>query len=145
MSESVSPLLAEFRKGFDDYAAVFNAGDFERASRILSDDVEQHFPDAFPERMVRGRENWVRFFEEYRRDLGKWEMTLIDSFDAGPRQLIAAVEYVGVGRSSGLRTTFKSWDLVEFDEQGKVKLLRNCSDRDQATAVATARAAGEGG
>ena len=56
---AASDLLTTFRRGFGPWAAAFNAGDFDRAALALSDDIEQRFPEEFPERSVRGRGAWI--------------------------------------------------------------------------------------
>jgi ketosteroid isomerase-like protein len=133
---AASELLTTFRRGFGPWAAAFNAGDFDRAALALSDDIEQRFPEEFPERSVRGRAAWVQFFQEYRRDLATWDVTLLESADAGSNQLIANVEYVGIGRASALRQTFRTWDLVRYDEHGRISLICNFADRAAAEEAA---------
>ncbi len=145
MGEAESHLLTAFRAGFPRFAESFNAGDFERAGQTLAEDVEQRFPEEFPERRVRGREAWVRFFDEYRRDLETWSVTLLGCFDAGPGQLIVSLEYIGIGRASGLRQIFRTWDLIEFDDHTRIRLIVNCADRSDAERAAAEQAAPEGG
>jgi ketosteroid isomerase-like protein len=141
LAGSGTSTLAMFNAGIETFQARFNAGDFAALGALLSDDFEQDFPKGFPQRSVRGRDNWVSFFEEYRRDLSTWEIKVLASYEAPAGQVIAEIEYIGVGRSSGLRTTFKTWDLIRFDQQGRVERVHQLSDRAEAERLAVEMAA----
>ena len=131
-----SPQLRAFREAVERFVAAFNDGDFERASTGFAEDVEQQFPPTFPERHVRGRAAWCEFFREMRRDMETWRMTPRDFVEAAPDRFIAEIDYDGVGRSSGVETKIRVWNLVELDDRGRVRRIRDFVDRDEAIAAA---------
>ena len=131
-----SPQLSAFREAAERFVAAFNDGDFERASAGFADDFEQVFPPVFPERLVRGRSAWCEFFREMRRDMETWRMDLRAVTEAGPHRFILEVDYDGVGRTSGVETKTRIWNLIDLDDRGRVRRIRDFLDRDEAMAAA---------
>jgi predicted SnoaL-like aldol condensation-catalyzing enzyme len=131
-----SSRLRLFRKGTEQFVAAFNAGDMKRASTALREDFEQHFPPGFTQRVVRGRDAWVEFFEEYLEDMSTWQATALELIEAGPDLFVLGLEYEGTGRSSGLATQMRTWDVIELDENGLMRRDRQFFDRNEALAAA---------
>ena len=127
-----------FRAGHEEFVAAFNAGDFERASGALSPDYEQRFPAGFTQRVLRGRDAWRKFFEEFGEDVERWQITPLEYIEAGPRCFVVGVENAGVGRASGLAASIKVWDVIELDEQDRAWRVREFLDRAEALAAAGA-------
>jgi ketosteroid isomerase-like protein len=138
-----SARLRAFRAGHAEFVRAFNEGDFERACAGFRDDYEQHFPAGFTERMVRGRDAWRQFFEEFREDVEGWRITPREYIEAGPRTFVVGVENTGVGRASGLQAAIEVWDVVEVDEDDRPFRVREFLDRDEALAAAGLDAHGE--
>ena len=133
----MSDPVEAFRAAFERFAGAFNAGDFERASQAFTEDYEQVFPPGFTHDRIRGRDEWVRFFKEFRSDIPDWRVRLGEVSQLDDGRFIAHFDYQGSGRSSGVSSTFEVWALLELGEGG---VRRNVEFRTRAEALAAAQA-----
>ena len=131
-----SARLRAFRAGYERFVEAFNAGDFERASAALRDDYEHHFPPGFTERTVRGRDAWLRFNEEFTATVDEWAIKAHSYLEASPRCFVVEIEGGGVGRASGAPGAMRVWQVIDLDEDDRVRRVREFTDRAQALAVA---------
>jgi hypothetical protein len=131
-----SAALKAFRRGHEAFVRAFNAGDFERASQGLSDDYVQHFPPGFTQTVVKGRDAWISFFEEFAEDLEGWKLGPFEYIEAASRCFVVGTDNEGIGRASGLSAAMRVWDVIELDENDRAWRTREFLDRDEALAAA---------
>jgi hypothetical protein len=134
-----SERLRAFRAATEKLLEAFNEGDYERAFSGSSEDLEQIFPKGFVQDRLVGRRAVIEFFEEFRDDVGKWRLTPTEYLEASPDAFIVGYEAQGIGRTSGISSSFHEWDLIEVDEQGRTRRIRQFWDRDEALAAAAER------
>jgi ketosteroid isomerase-like protein len=131
-----SERLRAFRIGTDRFMEAFNEGDYERAFSGTSEDFEQIFPAGFIQERLVGRRAAIEFFEDFRNDVGAWQLRAKEYIEAGSSTFIVGYETQGVGQASGISGGWREWDVVEVDEEGRTRRIRQFWDRDDALAAA---------
>lgn len=127
-----SATLRAFRERFERFVERFNAHDVERAARGLSADVEQHFPAGFTTEVLRGRDEWIKFFTDFFQVVPDWQMRGAYFEQLARDRFIVGIEYEGSGRTSGAGGNYGVWDIVELDEGGRVRRIYEYTDRQSA-------------
>jgi hypothetical protein len=135
----VSAPVDAFRAGFERFAEAFNAGDLVRASQGFTEDYEQVFPPGFTQESIHGREQWVRFFEDFRTDIPDWRIELGEVVELGEGLLAAEYGFKGTGRSSRVASSFDVWGLIELSGSGRIRRTVEFRSRDEAMAAARER------
>jgi ketosteroid isomerase-like protein len=138
-AEQESERLRAFRAATEKLLQAFNEGDYERAFSGSSEDLEQIFPKGFVQDRLVGRRAVIKFFEEFRDDVGKWRLTPTEYLEAGPETFIVGYEAQGIGQTTGIASGFEEWDVIEVDSEGRTRRIRQFWDRDEALAAAAER------
>jgi ketosteroid isomerase-like protein len=131
--------LRAFRTATEKLLEAFNEGDYELAFSGASEDLEQVFPKGFVQERLVGRRAVIKFFEEFRDDVGKWRLTPTEYLEAGPDTFIVGYEAQGIGQTSGIASGFPEWDVIEVDSEGRTRRIRQFWNRDEALAAAAER------
>lgn len=117
--------------------AGFNAGDFERASAAFRDDYEHHFALGFTESVLRGRDAWRAFFEDFFDTLEDWSVTAVEYVEISENLFVVEVDTRGFGRASGLPASVTMWEVCDVDDQLRPWRTREFVNRADAFAAAS--------
>ena len=135
-AEQESERLRAFRLATEKLLEAFNEGDYERAFSGASEDLEQIFPKGFVQDRLVGRRAVIRFFEEFRADVGNWRLTPNEFVELGPHTFVVGYEGQGIGKASGIVSGLDEWDVIEVDSEGRTRRITQFWDRDEALVAA---------
>ena len=146
MAEQESEFLKAFREIYEEGNRAWNEGDFRRAYGGLPEDFNYDLAPTWPEaRPLRGRDEIVAFFRDFRETFPDVQGELGEFIQADERTVIVGFQVVGTGGSSGVRTTMEIWQVWDMAEGLRPVRVREFHDRRAALEAAGAEEAAERG
>ena len=119
---------------------AWNEGDFERAYQTLGEESEYELAPTWPQtRPLRGRDEVVKFFEDFRETFPDARAGPLEFVEVSERRLIVGFPVVGTGRASGVRIDMEVWQVWHLGEAHMPIRVNEYADR-----AAALRAAGIG-
>jgi ketosteroid isomerase-like protein len=132
-----SELFKAFRESFEEGNRAWNEGDFKRAYAALPEDIEYLLTPSWPNaRPLRGRDEVVAFFEDFRETFPDARAEIVEFVQADEGTVIVGFAVTGTGRSSGIGTEMEIWQLWEMREGMNPSRVREFASRDEALAAA---------
>jgi ketosteroid isomerase-like protein len=120
---------------------AYDAGDFERILRLLTEDVEVFAsPELANAGGFRGHDGFVKWIEPWTEVWEEIDVEVQQTEAIGERHIVAAVHQTGRGRSD-IEVSMDVAFLFDVDDQGQVPFLALLPDRQQAIAMAREREA----
>ena len=86
--------------------------------------------------MLRGRDAWRAFFEDFFDTLADWSVTPVEYVAISENLFVVEVETAGFGRSTGLPASVTMWEVCDVDDQLRPWRTREFVNRAEAMAAA---------
>ena len=137
MSATESEFGRSLRSLYEEGNRAWNEGDFERAYRVLGDDIEYELASTWPQgRPLRGRAEVVEFFRDFRETFPDVRAGPLDFAEVSERHFVVGFPVIGTGRTSGVRIEMEVWQVWQLDERGIPARVKEYSDRSAALRAA---------
>ena len=132
--------MNQLRTLYEEGNRAWNEGDFERAYQALGEESEYELAPTWPQtRPLRGRDEVVKFFEDFRETFPDARAGPLEFVEVSERRLIVGFPVVGTGRASGVRIDMEVWQVWHLGEAHMPIRVNEYPDR-----AAALRAAGIG-
>jgi ketosteroid isomerase-like protein len=132
-----SEFVRAFRAIFEEGNRAWNEGDIKRAYAALPEDIEYQLASTWPNaRPLRGPDEVVGFFEDFREIFPDAQASLPELIEVDGRTIIVGFRVTGTGRSSGVGTEIEVWQLWDVREGMIPSRVREFPSRGEALAAA---------